>query len=467
MTAIPTASRFQGTLPQIIAVVSGSLVAFSDGMQYGWSAPVLPILLAPDSPIKVTKFEGEWLENCVMVGAFCGLWMTMYLVDKIGRKRSILLASFASLIIWVVMAVSPRVEYLLVARALSGAVGNTAFVATPMYIAEIADQRIRGFLSSLIYLMMLFGILLIYAVAPFVPFYVHCVIGAGLVITELIIFPFMPESPYFLIYKDKPEEAKKALMRLREKGANIDKELEDIKAAIARQKEERGKFQDLFLVPSNLKAMMIMLFLNSAQHFSSISVLLMNIHTILAAGGTVYMEPSTSGILFAALMLAAASISSVFMDRFGRRSLLISSSIATGVCLMVLAVFFTMKHSGYETTSASWIPIACVMVYAIVFKFGLGLVPIVLTAELFPAKMKAYGMTLADGCYVIASILSLIIYQRLGDSFGLEYPFYVFSVCCFVTAAFTYFVIPETKGKSLEQIQMILKGQRSVDESNT
>ncbi|CAG9858886.1 unnamed protein product [Phyllotreta striolata] len=458
----PTENKFKGTFPQILAVITGSLVALSDGMQYGWSSPALPILFSPDSPLKVTKLQGEWLETCVMVGAFCGLWLTMFLVDSIGRKRSILLAAFMSVCIWVVIAVAPRIEYVLVARALSGAVGNTAFVATPMYVAEIADQKVRGFLSSLIYLMMLVGILVIYTVMPYTTFYVHCIIGIVITVTQLIIFPFMPESPYYLIYKNKEEEAKKSLIRLRGGTKNIDKELAEIKTAIARQKEERGRIQDLFLIPSNRKAMIIMIILNSAQHFSSISVLLMNLHSILEQGGSLYMEPSTTGIVFALIMLLAASGASLFIDRFGRRSLLIFSSLATGICLMALAVFFTFKNAGYDTLSISWIPIVSVMLYALVFKVGLGLVPIVLTAELFPAKMKAYGMTLSDGVYVVAAIFSIQVYQRLNDSFGIEYPFYVFSICCYLTALFTYFIIPETKGKSLEEIQMILKGNKRL-----
>ncbi|CAH1102754.1 unnamed protein product [Psylliodes chrysocephalus] len=456
-------SIFKGTFPQLVAVLAGTLTAISDGMQYGWTAPVLPILLGPDSPVKVNKQQGEWLENLLMIGSFSGLSITMYLVDKIGRKRSILLASFVTVCIWILTALAPSVEYIYVARAFAGSAGNMAFVATPMYIAEIAEQKIRGFLSSLIYLMMLFGILLIYSVAPYIPFYAHCVIGGLLAFTELCIFPFMPESPYYLLYKNQPEEAEKSLRRLRAPGVNIEKELEDIKAAVARQKQERGKLQDLILVPSNRKAMIIMAILNGAQHFSSISVLLMNTHSILEAGGSIYVPPDIAAILFAVLMVTAASIASFTIDKFGRRTLLISSSLATGLCLMVLAIYFSLKNSGYNTAPVSWIPVVCIMSYALVFKLGLGMVPIVLTAELFPTKMKAYGMTLADGMYVIASLLSLQVYQRLYDNFGLEYPFYVFSISCYIAAVFTYFFIPETKGRTLEEIQMILKGKNVED----
>ncbi|XP_072389789.1 facilitated trehalose transporter Tret1-like [Diabrotica undecimpunctata] len=427
-------------------------------MHYSWTAPLLPILQGPGSPLKVTDSQAEWLENSFMLGAFCGVWITMYLVDKIGRKKSMHLASFIMLSAWVITAVAPRVEYIIAARAFAGSAGNMAFVATPMYIAEIAEHKIRGFLSSLVYLMMLIGILLIYSVAPFVPFYAHCILGASFDLTQLIIFPFMPESPYYLLSNNKPDDALQSLKKLRKKEHDIKKELENIKLAVDRQKAEQGRLLDLFLVSSNRRAMLIMGLLNTAQHLSGISVLLMNIHIILEAGGSIYIEPRMAAIIFSATMVIAATVASLTMDKFGRKTLLISSSLLTGLCLLVLAIYFSFKNGGTDTINYSWIPTVCVMLFALTFKLGLGMVPIVLTAEIFPTNMKAFGMAIADGFYVGASLLSLQVYQRLTQYFGLEYPFYVFSCFCVFAALFTFIFIPETKGKTLEEIQMILKG---------
>ncbi|XP_057666305.1 facilitated trehalose transporter Tret1-like isoform X1 [Diorhabda carinulata] len=463
MTAITIAEQneniFKGTLSQLLAVFAGTLVAVSDGMHYGWTAPVLPILLKPDSPIKINKYEGEWLETSVMVGAFVGLWITMYFVDRLGRKKSILLATFVAALVWVAIGLQLRVEYIFVARAFAGAAGNMAFVATPMYIAEIAEHKIRGFLSSLIYLMMLCGIILVYTVVPLTPFYVHCVIGVCLTCTQLIIFPFMPESPYYLIYKGESERAGNNLEWFRSKKVDISKELENIKDAVARQKTEKGNLKDLFTVPSNRKGFLIMTAMNFAQHFAGISVLLMNLHIILEAAGSIYLQPNSAAVLFSIMMVSSACTASICIDKYGRKTLLILSCILTAVCLLVIAVYFNLKNCGFDTIQISWIPTVCVMLYACCFKIGLGMVPIVLTAELFSTKMKAYGMTLADGCYIVASLLSILIYQRLTDSLGMEYPFYLFSIICLLTAVFTHLYIPETKGKTLEEIQMILKGK--------
>lgn len=430
-------------------------------MHYGWSAPIIPILQSDDTPIRISKTDESWLETMYLIGGIAGLPVTIYLVDKIGRKNSTIVSSCTSLLSWILIALAPNVACLYVARFLSGLAGDMAFVATPMYVAEIADQKIRGLLSSLIYLMMLFGILLIYLIAPFTPFYVPSIVGSLLLITQLASFSFMPKSPYYLLSKNKVDSARKALDRLRTT-KNNEAELEDISRAIERQKKEKGRPQDLLLVKSNRKALIVMTVLNAAQHFCGISVMLMNMHSILTEAGSVYLKSTTTAIIFSVCMLTAATFSSFFVDKYGRKFLLITSSSLTGICLLVLAIYFNLKTVGYDVRSVSWIPIACVMAYAAVFKIGLGMVPIVISAELFSNRVKAMGMTIADAMYLIFGLLSIELYKGLSESYGYHVPFYLFSALSLVTTVFTIVIVPETKGKTLEEIQMLLKGEKPV-----
>lgn len=427
-------------------------------MQYGWTAPTIPVLQSPDSPVKISESDVVWLESLYLIGGCIGLPVTIFSVDKFGRKRSILLASCTNLIAWILIATASSTPQLYTARILTGLAGDVAFVSCPMYIAEIADQNIRGFLGSCIYLMMLIGVVIVYSVAPFVTVTTTACVGAAIIICQLLIFPFMPESPYYLLVKNKQEEAGKSLSRLRN-NRNIEKEFREITAAVDRQNNERGSCIDLFRVKSNLKAITIMTVLNASQHFSSISVMLMNLHTILADAGAI-LSPSSAGIYFAVMMLCASSVSGITVDKAGRKVLLTSSSILTGLSLATLATYFAVKNAGIDVTNYNWVPVVAVMTYAVVFKFGLGLIPIVLTAELFPTSTKAMGMTIADAMYIFWGTVSIYLYQYLADAYGLHVPFFVFSTSCIFTAMYIIFCIPETKGKTLEEIQYILKGEK-------
>lgn len=432
--------------------------AISDGMQYGWTAPILPILESENSPVHITDTDEVWLETIYMLGGLAGLPITIFLVDKIGRKRSILAASTTSLIAWVLIAVADHVAYYYVARFMTGVAGDMAFVATPMYIAEIAEQKVRGLLAGLIYIMMLTGLLVVYSVVPFVDIWQSSTVGAAVLVFQLLTFIFIPESPYYYLIKQKKEKAEKSLRYFRS-NCNVEQELRNIVAAVERQQQERGKPQDLIMVDSNRKALLIMSVLNAAQHFSSISVILMNLHSILNEAGSIYIDSTYAAIIFAVVMLVAAVIAVAVVDKAGRKILLTTSSLLTGISLAVLATYFAVKNAGIDTSTFSWIPIASIMVYAAVFKYGLGVVPIILLGELFPTSVKAMGMTLSDTMYVSFAAISIYLYQALAV-YGLEIPFYIFSASCIFTAAFCLWYVPETKGKTLEEIQYILKGAR-------
>ncbi|KAF5271845.1 hypothetical protein FQA39_LY07985 [Lamprigera yunnana] len=434
----------------------GTISAVSDGMQYGWTAPVIPILESPESPFSIDETDVVWLENIYMLGGLAGLPITIFSVDKFGRKNSILIAAVQNVIAWILIAFGTSVEYYYAARFLTGIAGDVAFVSAPMYIGEIADQKIRGFLGSCIYLMMLVGILVVYSVAPFVSIPISSAVGCSFLIVQLLSFPFMPESPYYLLLKNKQDRARKSLQWLRST-IDVEKELEEISAAVERQNTERGRPIDLLIVNSNRKALLIMTVLNFAQHFSSISVMLMNIHSILDDAASM-LTSSTAAIIFSALMLLSASTASTVIDKAGRKLLLSSSSVLTGIALLILASYFAVKNSGNDMTSYTWVPIFSVMLYAITFKYGLGMVPIVMTAELFPTSVKAMGMTIADAMYVIFAIASIYLFQHLKPIYGIHVPFFIFAGSCFLTAIFTVIIIPETKGKTLEEIQMTLKG---------
>lgn len=439
-------------------------MAVSDGMTYGWTSPMIPYFTGNSSHLPVmTETQAQFMETINLLGSAAGLPFVLYLVNKIGRKRSMLVASFLGALCWTTIIFAPNKEVIYAARFFAGMAGDMCFVAAPMYVAEIAHHRIRGFLSASIYLMMLIGVLIVYTTGSYAPYYVPPIIGIILTVSQCIFFPFMPESPYFYVYVDKVEEAKGALLRLR-KDSNVDTELEDIKLSVERQKSQKGKPQDLILEPSNRIALIIMTVLNLGQHYSGITIMVMNLHTILSeasTSGTSYIEPAVAAIIFSIIMLIGGSTASLIIDRFGRKILLIASGICTGLVLSAITLYFHLKNAGHDVESVSWIPAVACMIYALSFKLGLGLVPIVLTAEIFPTTIKAIGMTIAEVWYIVGAVTSVNVYSWLSNSYGIHVPFYVLTCCSFSMVVFTIFVIPETKGKTLDEIQVMLKGQKN------
>lgn len=449
---------FGNKFPQVVAVITATFGAISDGVQYGWAAPVIPILQKEDSPVgPIDSTVILWLEVLYMFGGVAGLPLTIYMVDRYGRKKSILIAAAGNFLSWVLTATAYNTPMLYASRFIAGMAGDMAFVAGPMYIAEIADKDIRGLLSGFIYIALLLGIVVIYCVAPFVSIVVSSMVGASFVVLQFLTFIFMPESPYYLLMDKKTEKCKKTLQFLRGT-KEIEEEYQEIAAAVTRQEQEKGRPIDLIMDKGNRKGVIIMTVLNGSQHFSSISVMLMNLHLILS-GAEGIISTEMSGIVFSVVMLFAAMFGVAVVDRYGRKKLLAVSSFLTGISLALLATYFLVKNVyKVDVTEYNWIPLFSIILYAVAFKCGLGIVPIVMTGELFPTSVKAMGMATADAMYVIFGTLSIFMYQELEQRVGIYCPFYIFAASCLLTAMFAIFYIPETNGKTLEEIQFILKG---------
>ncbi|KAK4875798.1 hypothetical protein RN001_012220 [Aquatica leii] len=442
-----------GRLSQVLAVVSGTLTALSDGMQYGWTSPMSSILLSPSSPIAATQKDIVFLEIIYMVGGICGIPLTIYMIDKIGRKHAMLMSAVESLIAWIVIGTSSSLVLLYVARFITGVAADVNFVTAPVYIAEISDKHIRGSLGSIVYVMMMIGILLIYSIGPYVSIAVSSLVGASILIVQLLTFSCMPESPYYYLLKNRKEDARKSLQIFRPT-EDVDEELDEMEEIVKKENLERGNIFELFTVKSNLKAVLIMTVLNTEDAAS-------------------FLSTNTAAIIFSSVMLVSCTFSGCIIDKAGRKVLLYTSSFLTGVSLLLLAAYFTVKIEGANVSTFNWVPVFAVMLYAFTYKYGLGLVPIVLTAEIFPTNIKACGVTYADLIYVVAGMLSIFIFHTLQSNFGMDVPFYLFGCCCMLTCLFSILVIPETKGKTLDEIQSILKGKELIkfnsaqdDESN-
>ncbi|GLV36011.1 uncharacterized protein CBL_09772 [Carabus blaptoides fortunei] len=447
---------------QFLAVFTASLGPISNGMEFGWASPAVPILSNSSSQLQLTHDDSFWVETLYIIGGVCGLPVTFVLLQYLGRKKSLIASECVSVICWVLVATSSSVSQLLAARFISGMAANIIFVGLPMYTAEISEPAIRGFLGSFVYIMSIFGILLSYSVIPFMPIYASSIIGGCICLSMILTFSWQPESPYYLLLKGRKDQARAELERLRFTD-NIDAELDEISKAVERQNAERGRPIDLISSPSNRKAILVMTVLNTAQNFCGMTVITMNAQSILQSSGTV-SSIELSAILFGLTMFLSSVLGSVLIDKFGRKFLLISSTLLASIFLAILTGFFIAKDElGADTDGYTWIPFFATIAYAFAFKYGMGLVPIIVTAELFPTSVKSMGMVLSDMWFTVSATLSIKLYYATSISMGMYFPMTIF--CCFgiFTVFFVHFYIPETKGKTLEEIQMILKGKATKE----
>lgn len=444
---------------QYLATISGDLALVTDGMHYGWPSPSLPQLLNnTNSSLSITNSEGALMAVMPLLGAVIGAVTAAYIVDYFGRKKTILFTAIPFFIAWIMVAFASSVIYLHIARFIAGMADGVSFTAIPMYIGEIADPSVRGFLGSSCSISWILGYLLINIIGSYFNIKVTALISSSLCVIAFFTFIWMPESPYYYLMKKKTEKAKESLRRLRA-NADVDAEIEKINRSIQTTSKARGRFCDLFTVPSNRKAVIIVAGLRGFQQFSGTTAINFYAQEIFKQAGS-EVSPKEASIIYFAVMFLMTILSSSIVDKAGRKPLLIISMSGSIFALLVEATYFYLQHkSTLDLSDFEFVPVAGLILFVIFFSCGMQSIPICLLGELFSTSVKAYALCLADVYYSVVATIASKFLQVMMDNYGIHMAFYGFTICSVLGLIFIIFVVPETKGKSLEEIQSFLKGE--------
>ncbi|XP_031356504.1 facilitated trehalose transporter Tret1-like [Photinus pyralis] len=448
---------------QYLAMITGNLSIVSSGMHYGWPSPSLPQLQRPNSTFHVANHEGSWLAAMPLVGAAIGALMGIALVDRIGRKATILLTALPFFGAWLAVGFARAFPVLLLARLVAGIGDGICFCALPIYLNEIAEPEVRGLLGSSCSVTLVLGMLLINIVGSYTSIKTAALISSAVPLMLFVTFIWMPESPYFLTMRGREAEAAKSLRVF--KGVNdVDEDMERISNAITEQNTETGRFLDLFTVKSNRKAVLIAMGGRTMQQCSGMLAISFYAHTIFESAGSSVSSSMTS-IIYFAVQLLMCIVSSALVDRTGRRPLLVFSLIGAGIALFIEGTYFYLQsdHPSLDVSRYSYVPIVVLFAFVIMYSVGLQTVPVLLLGELFPTNVKAFALSLVDINFSLVATAVSKFFQAVKDHYGMHIPFFSFGVACVVGLVFVICCVPETKGKTLEEIQEELKGSTAND----
>lgn len=427
-------------------------------MHYGWPSPSLPKLLAEDFDFPVSNEEGSSIAILSLVGGIVGSLLSGILLDRLGRKPVILLTSPIYFISWILIANSSNIQMIFVARFIAGIADGFSFTATPMYLGEIANPDIRGFLCSSCVTVMILGMLLIQVTGSYFTIYMTAYFSSIIPILLLLTFIWMPESPYYLIMRGQTDVALANLKILR--GCDdVEFEINRMILAVREQNSNKGKFLDLFTVKSNRKALFIAFGIRTVQQLSGITAFTFYANTIFNEAGE-HFSAEVVSIIYFTMQLLVTTISSIILDKTGRRPLILLSVAGAAFALIVEGLYFYIHNiTEIDTTPFELIPAVALIFFIVVFSLGLQTIPILMLGEIFPTNVKAFAISLADIYFSLIAGAVAKFFQFMKDDFGMHFPFFIFAGFCVLGLGFSYFYIPETKGKTLEDIQILMKGK--------
>ncbi len=438
-------------------VVLTAAIAGLGGLLFGYDTGIIAsAMLFIRSDFGLSSFEQGLVVAAVPIGAAFGALAGGPLADKIGRRIVIIAAAFVFIAGAIVSAAAPDMAVLTIARVVIGVAIGFASATAPVYISEMAPPDIRGRLVTMFQLSVTVGILVAYLVGlafePSGDWRMMLGLGALPALALAVGMLRMPSSPRWLVMVGSDYQARATLEKIRDGGDEaIDAEIAEIKTAVG---EEPGRWSEL-RTPLMRAALTVGVGLAILQQVTGINTVIYYAPTIVQYTG---IDSSSSAILASIgvgivnVLMTVVAIR--LLDRAGRRPLLLIGVAGMTLSLFTLGLAF---DNTTEDTMSSIVAIGSLMVFVASFAISLGPIFWLLNSEIYPlrTRSKAAGLgTFANWIFnFIVSLTFLLLIEELGQSGA----FWLYAGVGALTWLFCWKLVPETKGKSLEDIEQVFR----------
>ncbi|CAL8094285.1 unnamed protein product [Orchesella dallaii] len=411
----------------------------------------------------ITEAEYSHIASDALLAAIVSGIPTCFLLEKIGRKATIMLISIPFVTGWLMIAFAVNLVMVDMGRILTGFCAGSASMAVPVFLGEVAEDSIRGFLGSSFQFQVTSGNLFVYVLGKYLNWQWLALSCSLVIFVGLILMSIVPPSPRFLLSKGRVQDAARSLVWLRgaESLSQVENELSSINKSVlsSKQNQEKLRFQDFFRLPI-LRPMLISLLLLFFQQMTGVEAILVYTYDIFEKSGSP-LDLHTSVILVGCLQVITTFISALIVDKAGRRKLLLISSLGSAFAMGVLGAWFWFKEDSvgdeakYETLN--WIPLVTIGLFIIFFALGLGPVPFIMIAELNNARMIGVVSAITTTFNWTFAFLVTKYFLLFAQSIGFHFLFWCFAILSVIGAIFIFIFVPETKGKSMDEIQRYFK----------
>lgn len=448
MFAAKAALRGGSISSYVVAVAASAAIA---GLLFGYDTAVINgALVYLRLDFKLSSLETELVATVLLWGCAVGAALAGYMSDRYGRRAVLFAAGILFCFSALGAAFPTEIWQLLVARALGGlAIGSASLIA-PLYIAEIAPAEARGRLVTLNQLAIVIGILVAFVgnfgLAQLSRSNWRWMFGLGALPAVMLCgsLLWIPESPRWLLQRGERYRAGAVLKRI-SPGIVVEKALAEIERTIS---EETGTYRELLSRPLR-KPMILAIMLAVIQQVTGIN-------TVLYYGAIIFAEHAGASaeqaigmnVLVGAVNLIFTIAALFTIDRLGRRPLLLMATSGMGLCLLVFAVFL------------KWFPVSPALLllpllgYVAFFAFGLGSGVWVCLAEFFPNHIRGRAMSVATVVLWLAVSLVTATFLSLIKLLSAPGVFLGYSIVCVASFVYLYLCLPETKRRTLEEIEL-------------
>lgn len=427
-------------------------IAGLGGLLFGYDTGIIAAaLLFIEPEFGLSSLESGLVVAAVPIGAVVGAIFAGRLADAHGRRGMILGSAAIFIVGAVTSAAAPEVVTLVISRLVVGVAVGLASAVAPVYISEVAPPDLRGRLVTFFQLAVTIGIVVAYVVGlifdPIEGW--RWMLGLGAVPAVVLGLGMlrMPQSPRWLVMAGEEYEARAVLSRIRAGDPDtIEQEIVEIEEGL---EEEPGTWRDL-LQPTVKAALVVGVGLAILQQVSGINTVIYYAPTIIQFTG---VDSSGAAILAAVgigVVNVGTTVVAIFLlDRVGRRPFLLGGTVVMALALASLAVVFAI---GAGSTAGSLVAVGGLMLYVAAFAISLGPIFWLLNAEIYPLQVRSKAAAAGTMANWTFNFIVALTFLPLIDLLGRSGAFWLYAGICVLTFFFCLRLVPETKGKHLEDI---------------
>ncbi|XP_015439135.1 PREDICTED: facilitated trehalose transporter Tret1-like [Dufourea novaeangliae] len=443
--------------PQWLAAFSLSLAVIGSGLANGWASPYLAQLTSTEAnvPLRLTDTEVSWVASLLNLGRLAGALLSALCQDYIGRKRVLLLSGLPLATSWILSICATSVVWLYASRFSSGIGTGMVWSGLSMYLGEIADPKIRGSLISMNVNASSVGMFLGNAMGPYLSMEMFGYVSLVPNFLFVILFSLIPESPYHYLLHGDIDKAEASLKWFRRE-TDVKAEMRDLQEFVGGTGTNIFRNLKEFLVPNNLKKGLMVLGLYAFTYFSGYNALF-SYAEIIMTKSEISVPPSLVVTILGLSNIVAGSMATLLVDRLGRKALLIMAALGSSISLGLLGLHFHLLSLGYDGGSLTWLPIIAMLMFNVSVSSGLQPIPSTILGEVFPAKLKNMACLFVSSSNAILSFASAKTYQPLLDLIGDKFVYWTYGFFMLFLTPYAYYLLPETTGKSLLEIQRSIK----------